>query len=220
LPVFCIAAARVIEYLMKRIIRSSRRRFNKEKKDREDAQKNVVYKKSSLSLLPSFAVTSVIVIFGLLTSTILITTNISLPQFEAAAFVVYDTQHNNNSYTGNNTKSDDGDITIISSPIYSWTFDYVFHRSHVFSHDRDTQPIQTKKVLLIVDGTYKRVLSKIEGEDEKQVKRLEMLYNSTDTIATYDDDTTRYEHNNNYYPYASMSENRIGGGGIEIKANY
>jgi Dolichyl-phosphate-mannose-protein mannosyltransferase len=218
LPVFCIAAARVIEYLMKRIIRSSRR-FNEEKKEREDAQKNIVYKKSSLSLLPSLAVTSVIVIFGLLTSTILITTNISPPQFEAAAFVVYDTQHNNNRYTGNNTKSDD-DITIISSPIYSWTFDYIFHRSHVFSHDRDTQPIQTKKVILIVDGTYKRVLSKIEGEDEKQVKRLEMLYNSTDTIATYDDDTTRYEHNNNYYPYASMSENRIGGGGIEIKANY
>ena len=220
LPVFCIAAARLIEYLMKRIIRSSRR-FNEEKKELEDAQKNVVYKKSSLSLLPSFAVTSMIVIFGLLTSTILITTNISLPQFEAAAFVVYDTQHNN-SYTGNSTKSDD-DITIISSPIYSWIFDYVFHRSHVFSHDRDTQPIQTKKVLLIVDGTYKRVLSKIEGEDEKQVKRLEMLYNSTDTIATYDDDTTRYEHNsynNNYYPYASMSENRIGGGGIAITATY
>src|SRR5205085_7189513 len=123
-----IAAARIIEYLMKRIM--SNRRINKEKKEQEDVQKNVVYKKSSLSLLPSFAVISVIVIFGLITSTILITTNISLPQFEAAAFVVYDVQHNN-SYTSNNNKSDD-DITIISSPIYSWIFNYVFHRSHVF----------------------------------------------------------------------------------------
>jgi hypothetical protein len=240
LPIFCIAAAWLLEYLVNRIASSDKIRIAKKKntEQQEDVliqQKLFLASSSSLSPL-SFAiilVTAIFVIFGLLTSSILITTNISLSQFEAAAFVGYDIQHNsyassssnNNNNNNSSNKSANGggddDITIISSPAYSWIFNYVFHESHVFSHDRDTQPIETKKILLIVDGTYKRVLSKVEGEDEKQVTRLEKLYNSTDTIATYDDDTTRYVHNEyNNYPYASMNENRIGGGGIEVKANY
>ncbi len=148
-----------------------------------------------------------------------------LPQFEAAAFVGYDIQYNSyassNNSNSNNKCANGDDITIISSPGYLWIFEYIFPKSHVFSHDRYTQPIETKKILLIVDGTYKRVLSKVEGEDEKQVTRLEKLYNSTDTITTHDDDTTRYVHDQyNNYPYANMSENRIAGGGIEVKANY
>ena len=178
----------------------------------------------TLSSICVISVIAIFTIFGLTTTTILIRTNISFPQFEAAAFVAYDVKHNmhTNSNNNKNAANDDGGITIISSPIYSWIYNYVFHKSHVFSHDRDTQPIQTKKVILIVDGTYKRVLSKIEGEDEKQVRRLQMLYNSTETIAVFDDDTTRYVQTrySNYYPYASMSENRIGGGGIEVRSNY
>jgi hypothetical protein len=231
LPAFCIAAARIIEHLVNRIVKDNRITKREKKELVYDTKRNVaVHRKlplSSMLTLSSICVISVIAIFtifGLTTTTILIRTNISFPQFEAAAFVAYDVEHNmhTNSNNNKNAANDDGGITIISSPIYSWIYNYVFHKSHVFSHDRDTQPIQTKKVILIVDGTYKRVLSKIEGEDEKQVRRLQMLYNSTETIAVFDDDTTRYVQTrySNYYPYASMSENRIGGGGIEVRSNY
>jgi hypothetical protein len=234
LPVFCIAAARLIEYLVNRIASGNKIRIIKKKKTEQQenilTQRKLLSSSSSLLPSPSFAiilVTAIFVIFGLVTTTMLISTNITLPQFEAAAFVGYDIQHNSYASNSNNmsnnksANSDDDNITLISSPVYSWIFEYVFPKSHVFSHDRDTQLIDTKKILLIVDGTYKRVLSKVEGEDEKQVTRLENLYNSTDTIATYDDVTTSYVHDQyNNYPYASMSENRIGGGGIEVKANY
>jgi hypothetical protein len=228
LPAFCIAAARIIEYLVNRIVNDNRITEREKKELMYDTKRNVaVHRKLSLSsmlTLSSICVISVIaifVIFGLTTTTILMKTNISFPQFEAAALVAYDVEHTN-SNNNKNAANDDGSITIISSPIYSWIYNYVFHKLHVFSHDRDTQPIQTKKVILIVDGTYKRVLSKIEGEDEKQVRRLQMLYNNTETIAVFDDDTTRYVQTtySNYYPYASMSENRIGGGGIEVRSNY
>jgi hypothetical protein len=231
LPAFCIAAARIIEYLVSRVVNDNRITKRDKKEFMYDTERNVAgYQKLSLSSIltlssiRAIAVIAIFTIFGLTATTMLIRTNITFPQFEAAAFVAYDVGHNTHIRNNNNQNPghDDDGITIISSPIYSWIYHYVFHKSHVFSHDRDTQPIQTKKVILIVDGTYKRVLSKIEGEDKKQVTRLQMLYNSTETIAVFDDDTTRYVQTRygDYYPYASMSENRIGGGGIEVKSNY
>jgi hypothetical protein len=140
-------------------------------------------------------VVSSITIFGLLDSFLLITTNVS-SQFKAAAYVV--------KYVGNK------DITIISSPVYSWLFIYVYHKAHVLSSFDDARylPLKTEKVLLIVDQHYK--------SDMGIIKKLNALYNNTKTIRTFYGGVLGYDRNK--YPYTSLKIN-LEGGKIEIRVN-
>jgi hypothetical protein len=90
----------------------------------------------------------------------------------------------------------------ISGPIYSWIFKYAFGNDYVF-HTRDSShPVQTKKVLLMVDSTYTHILSKIEVVDEKQIERLQKIYNSTYTAATSQDTGDHY--NTRQFPYTNL----------------
>jgi hypothetical protein len=195
LPAFCIAAANMLEDIPKRIIRT---------------------KKKIQQTLLSFTIASAIGIFGLISTIILITTNNFFPsQFEAAAFVIHTTQYNNNNNNNvihNDNKRDD--ITMISSPLYSWIFKYVFDNPYVF-HTRDSSQIQTKKIILIVDSEYRYVLSKTEVEDTKQIQRLQEISNNTNTIATFRDIGINY--NLGKYPYTNIRECPLLN--IEIKTN-
>ena len=208
LPAFCIAAANMLEDIPKRIIRT---------------------KKRIQQTLLSFTIASAIGIFGLITTIILITTNNFFPsQFEAAAFVIHTTQYNKNSnhighFSGNNNNNNNNvihndnkrdDITMISSPLYSWIFKYVFDNPYVF-HTRDSSQIQTKKIILMVDDVYRHVLSKTEVEDAKQIQRLQEISNNTNTIATFRDIGINY--NLRKYPYTNIRECPLLN--IEIKTN-
>jgi hypothetical protein len=185
LPAFCIASARLMESILKRIRR------------KDSIQKTIL----------SFAMISGIGIFGLISTIMLITTNFFLSEFEVAAFTARDVQDNANQ---------NSDITIISSPIYSWLFKYVFGDDHVF-HTRDSSPIQTKKVLLITDTEYRYVLSKTEVEDKNQIQRLQKIYNNTDTIATFLDAGINYSYRK--YPYTNIRECPVLYN-IQVKTNY
>jgi hypothetical protein len=86
--------------------------------------------------------------FGFTSTTVLITSNLSLAQYQAAAFVSQEINYGKY------------DPTVISSPIYLWIIRYVFDNDNVFAHIRDSsQPIQTKEILLITDSTFHHVLS-------------------------------------------------------------
>jgi hypothetical protein len=184
LPIFCISAASILF--------GSFRWLSKNKS-------------AALRLFLYMAI-SALYIFALVSTTILITSDLSLAQIQAAAFVTQDIQ------------STTIDTTIISSPIYSWIFKYIFDRDHVFAHIRDSsQPLQTKQILLIVDATFHHVLSN-EGEDTKQVELIKTIQNNTYPIASARDTVIRYDMN--VYPYTSMREADIGGGQIVIQANY
>jgi hypothetical protein len=161
LPVFCIASASLIANL------SSNRTSNK--------------KLIQTKLLP-FAVISAIGIFGLINTTMMITMNLNSSYFEAAAFVPQYIQNTSKNVAKNN--NDNNDVTIISGSTYSWIFRYVFDEKHVFSNLYDFQPIQTKNVIVMVDGYYKNLLKQHEGN--WIAKRLQRIYsNTTTTIATF-----------------------------------
>ena len=184
LPIFCISAASILF--------GSFRWLSKNKS-------------AALRLLPYVAI-SALFIFALVSTTILITSDLSLAQIQAAAFVSQDIQ------------STTSGTTLISSPIYSWIFKYIFDRDHVFAHIRDSsQPLQTRQILLIVDATFHHILSN-EGEDTKQVELIKTIQNNTYPIASARDTVIRYDMN--VYPYTSMREADIGGGQIVIQANY
>jgi len=186
LPVFCIAAALLLVRLSQLLLRIRNYR--------------------TVRLMPYIAI-SAVSIFGLVSTTILVTSNLALAQYQAAAFVSQEIH--NGKYNP----------TVISSPIYSWIFKYVLDKDHVFAHIRDSsQPIQTKQILLIADATFHHVLSKV-GEDKKQIQLIKTIYNNnTYPIASFRDTVIAYDTKN--YPYINMREADIGGGQIIVQTNY
>ena len=162
LPLFCIASALLIKEIPDIILK-----------------KNNLYKK----VVP-FAAISVIGIFGLTTTVLLIVSNYSLPYFAVSSFIA---QHSDDTLvagTNNVTNKIVDDTTIISSPAFSWIFSYVFGKDHVLP-TRASQELSTEKVLLVLDPNYRFVLSGKELEDKAQVASLLNLYNNTATIASF-----------------------------------
>ena len=108
-------------------------------------------------------------------------------------------------------------ITVISSPIFSWIYIYVFDADHIFTHVRDTQPLKTQKMILLVDSTYKHVISGVEGENATQINRLKNIYNNTDIVALFRDDSSKL--NRKIYPFTGLDSASIGSVTQEIRTN-
>jgi hypothetical protein len=145
-------------------------------------------KKNIQQILP-FLVISGIAIFGVLSTTKLISenTNVNSPYFEAAAFVIKYLQDNEKNKKANN---DSDKFTIISNPFYSWIPFYVFNL-HYDSIDYYDSPVsvKTKKVLLISDPVLIDRLN--HNMVDKAIKKY--LYGA-DKALTFDD---KNPHTNN-----------------------
>ena len=99
-----------------------------------------------------------------------------------------------------------GNPTVISNPIHSWIFKYVFNRNNIFSDYRDMIyfPVDTAKstVLLIDDPRFRLDI----GNENSQL--LHELYSNTSTIASFRGGVTQFDLG--LYPYTSMIENYEG----------
>lgn len=158
-------------------------------------------KKDVQHILP-FVIIASLGFFGLTMSFFLITSNVSA-QYEATAYVLQNVHNSNDPNDHKNT-------SIISSPVFSWIFKYVFHVSNVLSDYRDLLffPISTDKVLLVYDLHFKANIN--DG------KQLQDIYNKTTTIKQFrggvlDEDLGRY-------PFTNMVAN-YEGSEIEIRAS-
>ncbi|HZI71851.1 MAG TPA: hypothetical protein VFD60_11890, partial [Nitrososphaeraceae archaeon] len=177
LPAFSIASARLIVDLPNKI---SKKRIQK--------------------ILP-FIIISAIGIFGLVSTTMLITTNVS-SQFQAATFVAR--------YLGDSSTGSKG-TTIVSSPVYSWIFSYVYNKTaYGFSDFRDLLflPIKTEKILLVSDQHF--------ISDMRSNKQLQTIYSNTTTIAVFRGGVINFS--NYKYPYASMNLN-YEGSEVEVRVD-
>lgn len=187
LPPFCIAIAKLMEGIP--------RLLNLKK-----------------STLVTTAVLATITIFGLVITTMLITTDVTWTQLQAVRLVENYTTQINSEGNGQNAKA-----TIIASPVYSWFFKYVLDNPYTFSHIRDTRQIDTSQVVLIVDAVYNQIISGAEGENKTQVLRLQKIYNNTDVIALFKSDLSDKRGS---YPYTGMEAAGIRTRNAEIRANY
>src|SRR5579885_64210 len=172
LPVFCISASVLIVRVLGMI------------------------KKEKTNKVTPYAIIVGLGVFGLASTVLLITTNMSSSEFQAASFVL---QH---------VKDRDNQTTILASPTYSWLFDSVFHKQNVFIDYSLAlwQPIPTKKVVLVVDQHYLI--------DINRGSKLKQLYNDSKTIATFDGNVKNYD--TSLYPYTNLRVN-YEGHRIEIK---
>jgi hypothetical protein len=179
LPAFCIGVGVAIDQLTRKI-----------------SEKKVVYK-----ILQSTVILA-IVVFGFISTTTLITTNFSSSEFEAAAFV--STLLQIQKYENTNQTTQDNGPLLITSPIYSWIFKYVFDKDLVSSHIRDPAHAQTGKKILMADGVYQSFISKEDLEDREQFNRIQSLYDNSNTLAKFDTDESKYKAVKNFYPFNSI----------------
>jgi hypothetical protein len=174
-----------------------------------DVSSKVTKKRLVQKGLP-LALISVLGIFGLISTIMLITTNLSFFQFQTAAFVA------NQLKADDNSQSNLDKTTVISSQIYSWIFKYVFHNNNIFATYREGGPIETGKVILLVDNNFRSYMNQEEPieRDRERVQRLQTLYNNSDVLNSFEGKTQEYDRNS--YPYYSMKYN-FGGTRVQIK---
>ena len=195
LPAFCIAAAKMINDLSYKI------RIKKFQQ-----------------IIP-FAVISAIGVFGLISITMLVSTNINSSWFEGISFITQ-YPHGNNAALGykqllsSNTLIPDviggadytHKVTIIAGDTrYFWIPQLVFHKDYDYKWFWSIEPLKAEKVLLIVDEYFTYLVSSSNNINKEYVKQMQAIYNSTHTISAFKRTTDIY--NPNAYPYTSMREN-------------
>ncbi|MGI0020069.1 MAG: ArnT family glycosyltransferase [Nitrososphaera sp.] len=138
-----------------------------------------------------FGVAGGIAIFGIVSTTLLITANVSSAQFEALSF------------TANYLDKDEQDAmtTTLASPVYSWVLNYALRYDNVFMDYRHAlfHPIRTDHVLMMFDRHLQN--------DPGMEGRLGKIYNNTETIKIFNETVSGYGQD---YPYSSMRVNLEG----------
>jgi hypothetical protein len=184
LPLFCIAAAKMMIDLSNRI-------------------KSVKVRK----ILP-FAIVSAVGIFGLISTTMLITSNVTSSYFKVYSFLVLYLANQIGPNNPDDPTDKDDKIAIVGR---HWTQSFYWIPKYVLDVNLDFKKINKaddikgsindkERSLIIVDRSMRESFS----SDEK-------ISNITDTpsnfshIATFNNDNHEYAY---IYPYTSMSENR------------
>jgi hypothetical protein len=205
---FCIAAARLITYLSSKFPKKYiQQRITKYFSPSDfshgkfhsliivvDRTKDILLRLFLPSKLP-FTIISVIGIFGLISTIMLITMNLNSSYFDVYAFVVknvVNSSNNNNDYQNK--------VSLLGDNRYVWIPNYVFHMNH-FYHDVGFEsfgvvPINTKKFILVVD----------EGSKLHFEREWRKIYNSTLPIAQIKRNMDAFDQLN-HYPYTSLAHN-------------
>jgi hypothetical protein len=140
-----------------------------------------------------------IAIFGIISTAVLISANVSSVQFEALSFAA------------NYLDMDEQDAmtTTLASPIYSWVLNYALKYDNVFIDYRHAlfYPIRTDRILMMFD----RHIQNDPGMDG----RLGRIYNNTETVKIFNGTVSGYGQN---YPYSNMRVN-LEGSIIDIRSS-
>ena len=260
IPAFCIAAARLIEYVSNKISSSigsnSRGRKNNSITNNNNNNNNITiinnntYSKNNNNdddnirrkLLLPFIIASAIGIFGLVSTTLLITTDVNSSYFNIYSFIVQhlpDRKDNGGSGTGtmNNSTMDANKVTMIGRHYvraFIWIPKYIFHKDFDFIDPHFNDTVKTQNVLFILDNP---MITSIERHNElKDVDKgylLQYLQQNYMTIAYHNrikvfyDITNKLDtfivnlvpNNADKYIYTSMTVTP-GIGSIEVRADY
>jgi hypothetical protein len=188
-PAFCIVAAKLIGDLSSKI-----------------SNKNI-------QKIAPYAIISGIGLFGLLTTTMLITMNVASFHYEVEAFLAQRLQDMN--YTTGNK------ITVLATNYWLWLPIYVFDENH----DNDYKnyyakgQITTDKILFVAGENFIRTMVR-DNRTRENVQELRMLYDKSKILTTIEEK----DFSNLYpdrYPYSAITNlDPKASKRIEIRANY
>jgi hypothetical protein len=194
LPAFCIVTAVFVEGLSKRL------------------------KSKKISRLSTVVTVSGIGAIGLVSTSILITTNLNSSYFQLYSFIT-------NEIADSIKENSNELLTIIGTHRTRgllWMPQYVFNIGNVVFRDTDidfdpfTKPIETKKIIFILDPHLRSRF--IPSSDNYYVnekdRRIGFYYYNADTIATF------VNKKSDDYPVMTIEENYGLGRFVEVRANY
>jgi hypothetical protein len=214
LPVFSISSAVLITDIPNRISNKN----NKNNKSKKIAEQRI-------SLLLPYAIISAIGLFGLVTTTILITTNLTSVHFKTISFIAQklipdnykngsstdDDDNNNNT----NNKNNKNKLILIGSPRYFWIPRYVFDQNDAIDYKSHFSIIRIntekailakkEKAALIVDESFINVMS----QKDKKAERLMMLYNNSRLLVNLYDNKENPNYDLYAYPFISIEDNKV-----------
>jgi hypothetical protein len=115
-------------------------------------------------------------------TTLLISTNMTSSQFEAASFVLWISNQ---------------DTTIIANPAYAWLYDFVLHMPYAMGDYREVlySPIPRDNIVLVSEPHFR---GSVEGEP-----RFQTLLNRTSSVQVFRGEVSSYDTTS--YPYTSLS---------------
>ena len=169
------------------------------------------FKNKNVKQILPFVIISGFGIFGLISTTLLITTNINSTHFQAAAIIAHHLPNIENS------KSHEDRITVIMGQSrFFWILKNVFHKDHYYTTYSNVKvPInKTRGVLLIIEHDYdywKRT------DQTNRREELLNLYNNSKTVLVLNNNTDIYDVTK--YPFTSMSVWNLGIGRVELRVN-
>ena len=169
-----------------------------------------IIKKYKIQQILPFAVISGIIIFGLVSTTMLITTNVNSTSYKTLAAIVQKLPNRDDI----NSTADA--VTLVGAPTYfpmpKYAFDKPFYEHSYFSR----LPLDTQKYILVADRGF---MQSISGTSNRAPNALmKYLYENSHIIDTIvPDDKTKY--NLKEYPYSNMRQNPRSTE-IEIRSNY
>jgi 4-amino-4-deoxy-L-arabinose transferase-like glycosyltransferase len=202
LPAFCIGAAKLIEITAK-----------------------LVQKKTVQQML-TFSIVIAIGIFGLISTTMLITADVTSSYFNAAEFIVQSLPTRNG--INNNQVLVTGGVGLASYtwiPLHILGLNHDFRMLHILLSAKST-PINSTEALFIVDKLFDNTMMALmnlqENYELSSLKQVLRVYNSTKIIATFTGNSDNYDVEK--YPYFAMKFNNqltpSGPDRIDIRSNY
>ena len=202
MPAFCIGAARLIVILT-----------------------NLVRRKMVQQLL-TFGIITAIGFFGLICTTLLITTNVTSSYFKAAEFIIQSLP-TRNEYNDKQVLVTGG----VGLASYTWIplhvlgLNHDFRMLHILFSANPTSTNTTAALFVVdklFDNTMMALMNLQENRELGSLVQLLAVYNSTETIATFKGNTDRYDTET--YPFFAMKYNNeltpSGPDRIDIRSNY
>ena len=136
-----------------------------------------------------FVATAAMAIFGLISTTLILSLSVNSSYFNAIAYLVQYLPDPNTIH-----KDEKEDITIIGSPRYFWIPRYIFDKDYFYKGYTSTTPVETSKNIIVADRGFRNTLSGNEVMQE--------LYNDTSIVARFSEKRANYDVRE--YPYSNM----------------
>jgi hypothetical protein len=154
--------------------------------------------------------------FGLVSSSILILSNVTAGYFQTVVFLANYLPNNNLTYD-----DIDNTVTLVGGrwlPGFSWILTYIFDSDIDFKKFYTKSKVKTDNVLLIVDKDFRRFLS--SDEDKSNIEHAQTIYDDTKRVAEFKDEPSPYRNKN--YPHTTMDivKRQTLLTPVEIRANY
>ena len=196
IPILCIALGMLVVSMMNVVARSARK---------------------PTRYIPQVGISAVI-IFGFLITLTLIDTNLNTSYFQLYLFIVRELGHhdadlnNQNNSVGTTMIGSHRTRALIWIPLYIFKDNVTFRETDI-PNDNFTEPVRTKKFLLVADsGLLSRLTSTDQYYRDKRVT--DLYYNTSNTIATFINKVS------DKYDFMNIDGNYGFGWFVDVRANH